>query len=170
VVLVLFLLSGPAMIAQNKAIDPGGWTKAKWGMTEAQVKTAFPGAKRIIDYGDPLLGLEHYEIGPIKYRVTFYFDKKGGGLTGVALEAENGDATPGVYAEAAKGALLSALRDKYGEPTSTQVQPPSPIGVKREWRWLMPQTGITLSYMDAPDRQYRFALLVYSKRKKQDQL
>ena len=85
-VLALYLLSGPAMFAQDKVIDPGGWTKAKWGMTEAQIKTAFPEAKPIIDNGDPLLGLEHYEVGPIKYRVTFYFDKKGGGLNGVALQ------------------------------------------------------------------------------------
>ena len=91
-------------------------------------------------------------------------------MNGVALHAENGDATPGVYAEAARSALLSALRDKYGEPTSTETQPPSLTGVVREWRWLMPQTGITLSYMDAPERQYRFAFLVYSKRKKSDQL
>jgi hypothetical protein len=139
-------------------------------MTEAQIKAAFPEAKHIIDNGDPLLGLEHYEIGPIKYRVNFYFDKKDGGLNGVALHAENGDATPGVYAEAARSALLSALRDQYGEPTSTETQPPSLTGVVREWRWLMPQTGITLSYMDAPERQYRFAFLVYSKRKKSDQL
>jgi hypothetical protein len=86
------------------------------------------------------------------------------------VAAEDGGATPGVYAEAAKGALLSALRDKYGEPTSTQTQPPSLTGVMREWRWLMPPTGITLSHMDAPERRYRFALLVYSKRQKSDQL
>jgi hypothetical protein len=141
----------PRRIAQGKVIDPGGWTKAKWGMKEAQVRTAFPAAKLIIDHGDSLLGLEHYEIGPIKYRVTFYFDKKGGGLNGVALQAENGDAVQVVYAGAAKSALLDALRDKYGEPTSAHAEPPSPTGVMRKWQWLMPQTGITLSYMDAPE-------------------
>ena len=72
-VLALLLFSDRATIAQDKVIDPGGWTKAKWGMTEAQIKAAFPEAKHIIDNGDPLLGLEHYEIGPIKYRVNFYF-------------------------------------------------------------------------------------------------
>jgi hypothetical protein len=28
--------------AQSAADDPGGWTKAKWGMTEDEVKAAFP--------------------------------------------------------------------------------------------------------------------------------
>lgn len=52
----LLLLSAIATIAQEKIVDPGGWTKAKWGMTETQIKDAFPEAKYIAVFGTPYLG------------------------------------------------------------------------------------------------------------------
>jgi len=42
----VFLLAVGAF-AQNAADDPGGWTKAKWGMTEAEIKAAFPQATQM---------------------------------------------------------------------------------------------------------------------------
>jgi hypothetical protein len=32
---------------QNVSADPGGWTKAKWGMKESQIKATFPQASQI---------------------------------------------------------------------------------------------------------------------------
>jgi hypothetical protein len=30
------------LFAQNPADDPGGWSKAKWGMTQTDINMAFP--------------------------------------------------------------------------------------------------------------------------------
>jgi hypothetical protein len=114
------------------------------------------------------LGVEHYEIEPVKYRVTFYFKK--GGLNGVALQAENGDAPLGVFADAAKDALLNSLRDKYGEPKTQTVTPSGTDSEMRKWQWLMPNTRITLAYRHASDGKYRFTILTYSRRERSDQL
>ena len=159
----MLVLSAIVAVAQDRSADPGGWTKAKWGMLGPQIKEVFPEAKDIP-------GLQHYQIGPIKYRITFDFDKKAGGLIGVSLMAEEAaDTTLGVYASAAKDALLGALRDKYGEPTSTQDTPDS-LGVTHDWKWLLPQTALDLTYVEARERKYRFTILQYSKREKSDQL
>ncbi len=168
--LILFAVA----VAQDKVVDPGGWTKAKWGMTSAQIEEAFPEAKDIAvaGYHHPLLGLQQYEIGAIKYRVTFEFatnDGKPGGLISVALKTEDTADMPAVYADVGKDLLLRGLRDKYGEPTSTQDRPDS-LGVTHDWKWLLPQTTLDLTYVEARERKYRFTMLQYSKRSKSDQL
>src|SRR5664279_1371235 len=73
----------PAMLLaqthQNVSVDPGGWTKAKWGMKENQIKAVFPQATQVRDAdGDVLLGISGYRIDPIKYTVTFGFSEGGG--------------------------------------------------------------------------------------------
>lgn len=167
----LLLLLCAVALAQDKPVDPGGWTKAKWGMTEAQIKEAFPEAKNIIVFGSPMLGIEHYQIAALKYRVTFYFDKKESkaGLMRVALQSEDPVNLMGTYASVAKDALLDALRDRYGEPTSTGNERTS-TGLTHEWKWLLPQTSIDLSYAESNEMKYRFTILQYNKRTQSDQL
>jgi hypothetical protein len=143
-------------------------------MTVAQIKEAFPDAKDITVAGlnHPLLGLQQYEIGPIKYRVTFQFGTKDGrpdGLISVALKTQDTADAPALYADVAQDLLLRGLREKYGEPTSTQNEPDS-LGVTHDWKWLMPQTVIDLGYIESRERKYRFTMLQYSKREKSDQL
>jgi len=41
------LATAAGLSAQNPADDPSGWTKAKWGMTKAQIQIAFPDATQV---------------------------------------------------------------------------------------------------------------------------
>ncbi len=121
--------------------DPGGWTKAKWGMTEAQIREAFPEA-RVYPYPrnpvNHFFGLDHITIGPspITYRVEFIF--KSGGLGSVKISLTDAkDSAP------ANINFLQGLREKYGEPTSVKVEG-SRLFPERTWEWLLPQTVIIL--------------------------
>ncbi len=51
------------LLAQNAADDPGGWTKAKWGMAQDEVKATFSG-----------LNLYAYAISGRKFSVAILFD------------------------------------------------------------------------------------------------
>jgi len=75
--LMAILVSGVAL-AQNVADDPGGWTKAKWGMTEDELKAAFPQITQVEDDGSSGIGLPHYVIQNHLYAVAFLVDKEKG--------------------------------------------------------------------------------------------
>jgi hypothetical protein len=71
----------PMETAQEAAVlDPGGWTKAKWGMTRSQVADLFEKATDVVDdAGKTNLGIPAYIIGGYhKFSVVFYFGKDGG--------------------------------------------------------------------------------------------
>jgi hypothetical protein len=66
------------LAAQNAADDPGGWNKAKWGMTQEEVKGAF---REVTFTAYPLdglrgLNLASYPISGRKFSVAFLFDKE----------------------------------------------------------------------------------------------
>lgn len=158
--------------------DPGGWTKAKWGMTQAQVLQVFPEA-HLISYSwdaprrkgdrrpeDPprvFFGLEHLTIGasPITYIVEFTF--KAGALESVKIENDQ-RARHG----ASSGLLLSGLREKYGEPVTVTTERPFSFVLLCNWEWMLPQTVITLHTNEMPTAE--IDTLTYRHRVKNDQL
>jgi hypothetical protein len=66
------------LFAQNPADDPSGWTKAKWGMTEAELKLAFPEIAQVQDGGSNRIGLPRYVIANHLYAVAFLVNKEKG--------------------------------------------------------------------------------------------
>ena len=66
------------------ADDPGGWAKAKWGMTEDDLKAAFPQIGQVQDEGRDQIGLPRYIIANHLYAVAFFLDKEKG-LRGVHI-------------------------------------------------------------------------------------
>ena len=62
--------------------DPQGWTLAKWGMSQEEIKAAFPEAQR--GASPDMLHLQKYIISGKKYAVSFSFDPHGQ-LSGVRL-------------------------------------------------------------------------------------
>ena len=125
--LATFVASG---LAQNSADDPGGWTKAKWGMTEDQIKAAFPEAGPVRFFKQMnRLGLPTYNIDRIRFDVVFGFDDSGT-LQEVTLfdeftaegmrqstDTQRLSAIPGLATgiENVKRDLLSSLTAKYGK-------------------------------------------------------
>jgi len=59
------------LFPQNAADDPGGWTKAKWGMTQEQIKEAFPETTEIQEMNEMHLGLSMSVINHRKFAVAF---------------------------------------------------------------------------------------------------
>jgi hypothetical protein len=74
-VIATLLVQSTFMAEDLQPVDPGGWTKAKWGMTPDQVKDAFPQATQIQDMGSPTLGIPGYVIENRKFSAAFGFDK-----------------------------------------------------------------------------------------------
>jgi hypothetical protein len=127
------------------AEDPGGWTLAKWGMTQTEVSSAFPMAVMQIDpiSKKPVLSLNGFPIQNLTFFVRFGFGKDGH-LEDVVLEPEGDRATHG---RPAKSVLLTGLTDKYGKPDETAPHRDGPSMIY-EWKWLSAQTAITLSHVD----------------------
>jgi hypothetical protein len=140
-----------AQTHQNVSVDPGGWTKAKWGMKEKQIKAVFPQATQVKDAnGDVSLGISGYRIDPIKYTATFGFDE-GGGLTSVAFDPEE-EGPRHAVAEWVKMNLLEGLTDKYRKPTQvTDDKDEDGFSSTRTWQWLFPRTRITLTWVTHAD-------------------
>lgn len=155
-----------AQTHQNVSADPGGWTKAKWGMNEKQIKAAFPQTSQVKNAnGDLALGITGYPIGPVKYTVTFWFSETGG-LRNVDLESEE-EGPPHAVAEWVKMNLLPQLTDKYGKPTQTTNEPNEQGGGSTQgWEWLFPKTRITLTwvrYIDPDFKHLDKTYLIYSR-------
>lgn len=157
--IALLAIVAVAGLAQNPVDDPGGWTKAKWGMTEDQIRTAFPDADQV-KLSSTHLGLPAYNIGLIRFVVAFEFDASGG-LGTVTLYDEFTVAglrryldekqiyqPSGVAAaiERVKDDLLSSLTAKYGKFSDHAI---TDKGTQDEWLWLFPSTTLKLEWSHA---------------------
>jgi hypothetical protein len=183
-IIALLAIVAVAGLAQNPADDPGGWTKAKWGMTEDQIKAAFPDAAQIPSV-NPRLVLPAYNINPDRFEVVFWFDASGA-LQEVALSdkfsveglkrlhddqltaAQRVSAIPGVArgVENVKDDLLISLTAKYGKFADHAT---TEKGTQDEWLWLFPTTTIKLTWRHAGD-SIDGTHLLYSLRKKSSDL
>jgi hypothetical protein len=160
-----------AQIAQ----DPGGWTIAKWGMTAAGLKEAFPQAKVYnSSRSGPTFGIPEYEMAGARVHVAFKLDDEGG-LQSVLIEPdEKSSADPALDSPAPTVArigeilLLAGLKDQFGQPSEATVEPSfDETGqVTHQWRWSFPGTSVLLiwnSYAN-PDYEGRaWTYLVYEK-------
>src|SRR6266404_3814392 len=162
----MFLLVGTSRAQQVE--DPHGWTKAKWGMTEEDIKKLFSDAAILVPKtkaeaplldapkGFKFLGIRNFEIIPLAYTVRFVFDK--GGLNSVTLWPEGDKA---VVCDVAQSQLLWMLKDKYGTPQSSNEDMRDPPGKDRRWEWTLPDTAIKLSFGDYRDTKFNFVFLTY---------
>ncbi len=85
----------------GKEADPNGWLKARWGMTQEQVKKAFAGDIPSI------ITLGRYKW---EYSVNFIYDDKGK-LDEVLIEPVKKNGMGGNFSD-----LASGLKEKYGKP------------------------------------------------------
>jgi hypothetical protein len=89
--LLCALLLPPTAHAERPPAGPGSWPDLRWGMTEPQVLAALPGRAARLDAPETLadgrvvsMGLEHFEVGGVDFRVRFVFAQ--GKLALVALK------------------------------------------------------------------------------------
>ena len=113
------------------AEDPGGWTKAKWGMSSSEIIKLFqPDATGV----SPRITVPSYEIAGTKFRVLFILDKDDH-LDHVSLSPiEMSDSTDQLFQS-----LEDLLVEKYGRPWRSEEAGTT------EYQWTFPTTLVTLS-------------------------
>ena len=145
--LVGLLLSAPAAAVPS---DVPGWGAARWGMTEAQVKAAFPKGltklpgrwqygKTYADYA-----VLDTKLGGLAFNAFFQMSKKTDRLEQILLERRRRQATPAAFYR-----LLDALKETYGPPTETCEQAKTggtPLRYALTWRF--PTTTLRASFLD----------------------
>jgi hypothetical protein len=170
--LLIAFSAGPS--TAQMAEDPGGWTKAKWGMTAAQLKQAFPQA---VVYNSGRSGqtfdIPEDEINGEKVHVSFEVGAEG--LRRVLIEPDakspvdsNLESPPPTVARIGQILLLAGLQDQFGEPTASTTEPSfDETGqMIRQWRWSFPATTVLLvrkSHGDPAFQDLDRTYLVYEK-------
>lgn len=135
------LLSGPtsAQEISNSGKDPGGWDKAKWGMTGNELESSMEGVKKAnltTLQGQP--DLTHHIKKALYYGIRSYvrFGFEKGGLVQVIIEVK--EAT--IYNSSS---VYLALRKEFGLPSEEDLQQYTSV---RTWRF--PTTTIITDWWD----------------------
>jgi len=135
--------------------DPGGWTAAKWGMTDAQILAAIPAATRL----DPPdagahVHIKSFDLVGASFHVLFQSDKDGH-LQAVLLSPVE---PPAEGIDYLFQNLQNLLVEKYGRPwTSTE-------GHETEIQWSLKTTTVTLSRIKFPGMDIQILNLHYKRR------
>jgi len=144
--------------ALSAADDPGGWTAAKWGMTDAQILAALPGQAVRLDPPEKLnrssVHIPELDVAGTKFHVYFTPDKDG--LLSSVLFSPIGSPAQGL--DAVFQELQNLLVDKYGRPWKTDEQGNSEI------QWSFPTTVITLSRIKVSGFGTQFVHLQYKRK------
>ena len=118
----LALCLGPARAAAE-GLAEAGWWQARWGMTEAELRAAFPGRLTALpgprEFGGAYAGLAMLDaaIGDVAFAAYFQMNAETARLQQVLLERRRPQATPADF-ERAVGALVEAL----GSPQDTCLE------------------------------------------------
>ena len=149
----MILATAAVLVAAD---DPGGWTAAKWGMTDEQILQAVPAATRL----DPPEKFNHarvhipsFDLAGSRFHV-YFIPGPAGQLDQVLLSAEPCDAGYDVLFQQ----LQELLVQKYGRPWS------SAEGNTTEFQWSLKTTTITLSRTKNQAINIEFLHLQYSKK------
>jgi hypothetical protein len=159
--------------------DPGGWSKAKWGMTEREILKAFDGQVKRFGKGEPRhragVGIDALEVAGVKFNVSMGFgteDKLETVLFEPAdqmmhsLAVELGRVPAQVLADETDDTVQrvkNLLIQKYGRPWEFA----DPVTGSSDLKWTFPTTEITLSRLDSriPGRARQVLMsLTYSSR------
>jgi|SRR5471030_1677981 hypothetical protein len=184
---VLFAITwGPATAADTD--DPGGWKKAKWGMTVEQVVSAFRGSKdRLVKIHDPdglrmmdgLLAVDGcvdlqipkiFLLGEPQrcFHVWFGFTKT---TPGTLIEV---DLTPNPLTSISNTfaftALQDMLTDKYGLPAYQKRSEPKTLVYSDETVWKFPLSRIRLSLVGGSSNPQNLVLSLQYFKAKADNL
>jgi hypothetical protein len=150
------------------ADDPGGWTSAKWGMSEAQVRAAVPAA---VELTGPLdhrtfyrtnaiaddkwvapIGIPSLDLAGAKWEVFFLFDR--GKLARIEL-------APSEKSAAQFQAVEDLLAIKYGHPFDRQT---TDTIIVHTAQWSFPSTVIVLRHTRNPVLAIESLYLTYERR------
>ena len=143
--IALFLVLSTVSIAAD---DPGGWSKAKWGMTDPQLRESVDA-----DSTHPAA----FDLAGVACRAKLTLDPDGKLRMVLISPANPADQTDALYQR-----LQDLLVQKYGRPWKSSEE----SGIT-ELQWTFPTTVITLTRAKLPMVSDRFVTLQY-KRKPSD--
>lgn len=147
--IVAMLLFLPNLCSSEDAQDLNGWNKAKWGMTEEELKVAFK--------EENLTGLilNDFKIAENKFTVSFVMDTKTAKLEKVFLFT-----TEKVLNDDNFNNLQNLLTQKYGKPTESKKSLFTLNSV-----WNLKYTIITLVSLKMGDEneEKKFLSITYTK-------
>jgi hypothetical protein len=147
-----------AAVATFAAEDPGGWSKAKWGMSDEEILAALPGQAVRLDPPEKYLGsrvhIPSFELAGSEFEVHFVPDKAGR-LSSVLLSPVG---TPSEGFDYLFQSLENLLVAKYGRPwKSTEAR-------SERIQWSLKTTTITLSRSKFPGFDIQILNLQYKVR------
>jgi hypothetical protein len=146
---LLFSAVGGGQSTAPKDVD--GWTKAKWGMSEQEIRLAFaPDIKTV-----PYLGLDDVKVDNLHFAVKFWIGAESNKLIGVRLTNIDKEISTSSFV-----ALEKALVQKYGPPTRRSN------GARLITVWEFPSSVIEMHYGESPLIGH-YLLLNYNKTTKQ---
>ncbi|MCB2188631.1 MAG: hypothetical protein KQJ78_19595 [Deltaproteobacteria bacterium] len=140
-VAALMLLIAASACAQE---DVGGWDKAKWGMTRAELSKIYRIKKYEGDYqghGNRMFSMNPPKIRGTIFMLEFWFDGEGdaGKLIRVQLVgAPDGD----------RDEIFGMMVSKYGEPSDQDV-----VALGAKYIWNRGPTRIELTRIKSQDKQ-----------------
>jgi hypothetical protein len=130
---LLFSVVGGGQSAAPKDVD--GWTKAKWGMSEQEIRLVFaPDIK-----ATPYLELDDVKFENLHFSVRFWIDAGSSKLIGVRLTNLDRSISTSSFV-----ALEKALVQKYGPPAHR------PNGARLVTVWEVPRSVIEMHYGESP--------------------
>jgi hypothetical protein len=150
--LIVMLAAAAISLAAD---DPGGWSKAKWGMTDAQISEAF-GAEAIhLDAPDEngVRTVVLLDLAGVPCFAEMLPDQTGRLASVMILPRKVSDMTETLYL-----AVKKMLIQKYGPPSKTS-ETPRASGVF----WTFPTTIIGLVHGAIPPAQNRGLAITYGK-------
>jgi len=154
-------------LAQPKDVE--GWSKARWGMTEEQILSAFEGQVEQFPKTETYQGvyvnlwIRNLDIGGEQYEVRFQMDNKTSQLVQVLIKPKEGKALSVHFKF-----LEQMLIEKYGPP-SYKNDEHSRTMTQFTCAWNFPTTIIELKYTDFKVVEPFFSL-TYRPNKKQENL
>jgi hypothetical protein len=157
----------PALAPPVGRTEIEGWSQARWGMTQKQVLSAFPGEATILrdDWtnrnfgarGIATVGVDSADMGGIPVRVLFFFDGTGK-LDGIRFVADTAPPFPTPDASDDQFTRMeNALAGVYGAPTlraaSTAaiiISPTRKGSASFVSAWVFPNSVVQLTYIPPP--------------------
>jgi hypothetical protein len=125
------------------ADDPLGWSKARWGDTDAELIEAFGGEVVRFAHPDPTIharvGIESMELADTKFRVYMVLGTNDRLQQVLLLPSRLADGTDALFQS-----LEELLVQKYGQPWKTNEDTATNI------QWTFKSTIITLSRIRIP--------------------
>jgi hypothetical protein len=139
-VILTIIFLPPNLTSAQTAKDICGWDKARFGMTEEELKMVyqesiveFPEAKRTQYWIMPKFGLKGLKIGEIDFNVRFFMDPKTLKLKWIQLTPSKKKGDGFEVSKYDYDKLKGMLISKYGPSTDEQIQPRQRSGVKEEY-------------------------------------